>query len=575
MATLVGSLYTSLTLESSSFIANTKRAATAVEGMERQMNKAFGAAKAAGLAFIGGFAVDKLVDETRRALDYADAISDLSDRTGASTRALQEFRFAAQLSGSSVDDADAAVAKFARTLGLAQQGGKAQLDLFNELGVNIKNADGSYRSLDDVLKSFAEGVSKLPTVQQQNAATLEAMGKSAGSLTALLGQGAEGFDALANEAASYGIVLDEQLLRKAGPVNDQLDRMKMILDAQFASAVVKNADSVLAFAQALIVATSAAGNALRTVSDFRRGFSEILGDSGFISAVLANDQTVLKRGRDARLFDEIMAGELNANGLPGFGAGGRLPGDGPSSAGGGRASSQIKAIADIYGGLSANAVRLGGLDTLQDVLGRDGGVSQGLQDILDNSERFSTTIGEISTIAVDLSNVQIIDPALLDAGQRFGEDLSRNLGQALVLGQSLGDALINSIRAAAAELIASGLLSLLTGGKGGGGGILGSILNVGASFLGGARAGGGPVRAGLSYDVGELGRERFVAPADGMIIPNDMMGGGRQAVEVTVKTEPSPLFVQTVRVASAQAGQAAAADIARRQARPRMAAGRG
>ena len=31
---------------------------------------------------------------------------------------------------------------------------------------------------------------------------------------------------------------------------------------------------------------------------------------------------------------------------------------------------------------------------------------------------------------------------------------------------------------------------------------------------------GGPVRKGFSYDVGESGREKFVAPADGYIMPN-------------------------------------------------------
>ena len=41
-----------------------------------------------------------------------------------------------------------------------------------------------------------------------------------------------------------------------------------------------------------------------------------------------------------------------------------------------------------------------------------------------------------------------------------------------------------------------------------------------ASAFGGGRAGGGRVRAGFSYDVGENGREKFVAPSNGYIIPN-------------------------------------------------------
>lgn len=46
----------------------------------------------------------------------------------------------------------------------------------------------------------------------------------------------------------------------------------------------------------------------------------------------------------------------------------------------------------------------------------------------------------------------------------------------------------------------------------------------GFGMYGGARAGGGPVSAGIAYTVGETGRETFVPATDGVIIPN---GGGR------------------------------------------------
>ena len=49
-----------------------------------------------------------------------------------------------------------------------------------------------------------------------------------------------------------------------------------------------------------------------------------------------------------------------------------------------------------------------------------------------------------------------------------------------------------------------------------------------------------PVRRGFSYDVGESGRERFVAPANGFIMPN--MGGSAMSGRGTTKIEVKQSF---------------------------------
>jgi hypothetical protein len=56
--------------------------------------------------------------------------------------------------------------------------------------------------------------------------------------------------------------------------------------------------------------------------------------------------------------------------------------------------------------------------------------------------------------------------------------------------------------------------------------IVKGISNVVGGLFGGGKAAGGPVKAGTSYVVGERGAEMFVPKTDGVIIPNDKMGGG-------------------------------------------------
>ena len=56
------------------------------------------------------------------------------------------------------------------------------------------------------------------------------------------------------------------------------------------------------------------------------------------------------------------------------------------------------------------------------------------------------------------------------------------------------------------------------------------IANFFGSLIGGARADGGPVMAGVPYLVGERGPELFVAPKTGNIIANDDFGMGVRQV---------------------------------------------
>lgn len=247
-SSVIGALRVSLGLDSAQFERSANDAERRAYQLGERIGKALRSPVDAAISLKGALAgiatgatVAAFTAAAQRAFDFTDAIVDLADRTGASTKAIQEFRYAAQLSGSSVEAADTALEKFARTQGLAQAGSDGMVKLFRQLGVTSTD-------FDTALRQTIDGISKLPTVQQRNATAMQLFGKSAASLTALLGQGSKGFNDLAAEAQRLGVVLGDDVLRNAGQANDTLDRMKMILNAQFANAVAQNADSIVALA---------------------------------------------------------------------------------------------------------------------------------------------------------------------------------------------------------------------------------------------------------------------------------------------------------------------------------------
>lgn len=253
----VGSLVVDLALESAQFIRGLKQASAATTQAATQISSAMNLAKTAVKGFVGGFvgavSVDFLSAQIQQAFDYGDAIVDLADRTGATTKTIQELRYAAQLSGSSMENADAAVEKFAKNLGAAQNGNKALQKTFKDLGVTSTDTDTA-------IKQTMDGISKLGTVTARNQKTVELFGKSAADLTALMSGGTQGFNDLAAAAQSYGIVIDDHVLRNGGQVNDQLDTMKTILNAQMASMIIQNADALMQLANGFMQAATAAAN---------------------------------------------------------------------------------------------------------------------------------------------------------------------------------------------------------------------------------------------------------------------------------------------------------------------------
>jgi hypothetical protein len=186
--------------------------------------------------------------------------------------------------------------------------------------------------------------------------------------------------------------------------------------------------------------------------------------------------------------------------------------------------------------------------------------------------KIEVTNQALQGIASTLSDLQSYDFEINIIGQEqikladdFTNSLSSGLAQAILNGQSLGDALLNSIKAAASELISSGLLNLLSGGKRGVS--FGESISAVTSLFGGGRATGGSVMPGRAYVVGENRPELFVPSTSGYImprVPSGQGGGGQQSVNVTVN--PSPLFITTV----AQGAQAAAQETLRKSTRQRM-----
>lgn len=146
-------------------------------------------------------------------------------------------------------------------------------------------------------------------------------------------------------------------------------------------------------------------------------------------------------------------------------------------------------------------------------------------------ERARSLAAELQKVDFQIETINSRDLKIdaLETGVRFAENITQQLGQAVIFSGNIGDALVNSLKAAAAEAIGSGILNILTGGRAGRS--FGSTLaGIGSLF---GFAGGGPVSAGQVVRINETGQELFRPNVPGRIIPagqSSMMGGAGGAV---------------------------------------------
>jgi TP901 family phage tail tape measure protein len=154
-----------------------------------------------------------------------DEIAKTSKRLGFASDSLQELRHVANLAGV---DAGA----FTNSLGLLQKnardasmGSKSMSDAFGQLGVNVKNSDGSLKSAEVLLGEVADGMAKTENATMRTGIAQTLLGRSGRMMIPLLEQGSEAIGEQRKEARELGFVYSKELLGQSEGLVDAQARM--------------------------------------------------------------------------------------------------------------------------------------------------------------------------------------------------------------------------------------------------------------------------------------------------------------------------------------------------------------
>jgi hypothetical protein len=282
-SSVIGALRVNLGLDSAQFTKGTQQAQSSMQKLSSYM-------KTAGVA-IAGALVGAAAGMAKLAFDSiktADEISKAAQAIGIGTEELSRLRYAADISGVSFDSLQGNLGRFNRGIFDAANGTGNAGKALARLGIEIRNAEGGLKSQTQLLTELADKFQKMPDGVEKSALAMQIFGKSGADMIPFLNQGAEGIAKLTGEADKFGVVIDEETGRKAEEFNDNLSRLRGVLDSMatqiaadmlpalvdFTDWLVRNTGAIRAFAGEVSKAVQGIGFMVSKIIDGARALRD-------------------------------------------------------------------------------------------------------------------------------------------------------------------------------------------------------------------------------------------------------------------------------------------------------------
>jgi len=164
-----------------------------------------------------------------RQASVIDRIGKVSKVTGIATDTLQKFGFAAELAGVGVDQAQVAMRRFSRRVGEAQRGTGELAPTLKRLGIELKNTDGSFKSVEQVLFEFADGIRDAETDSEKLSIAFKGLDSEGAELVGVLNKGGDAMADMFDRAEALGGVLSASAIQGVENFMDSVTELTTVI----------------------------------------------------------------------------------------------------------------------------------------------------------------------------------------------------------------------------------------------------------------------------------------------------------------------------------------------------------
>lgn len=183
---------------------------------------------AAGFVTAAVLAATAIAVATKAALTNADAVHKAAQAAGMATQAFSEYAYSAGLSGISTEQLSTSLSKLNRGIVDAANFTGGASRAFQALGINVRNSDGSLKSVDQIMNEVADKFSQMEDGVGKSALAIEMFGRAGAQMIPMLNQGSRGLKEMREEAKLLGATIDSETGKAAEQFNDNLTRLATV-----------------------------------------------------------------------------------------------------------------------------------------------------------------------------------------------------------------------------------------------------------------------------------------------------------------------------------------------------------
>ncbi len=180
-------------------------------------------------AFIGlgvaGMAVS-FAGTIKGAIDAADQINKLSQRTGLAAEQLSQLQFAAKLSDVSTESLTTGLKKLNISIAEGAAGDKEKIANFKALGITLTDASGKVKTADQVLMDMSDRFSTAKDGAGKTAVAVALLGKAGDEMIPLLNGGSGALMDMMGNANKLGLTISTDFAKQAEEFNDNITIMQ-------------------------------------------------------------------------------------------------------------------------------------------------------------------------------------------------------------------------------------------------------------------------------------------------------------------------------------------------------------
>ena len=189
-----------------------------VQGKVKNLKIAVGGLNGTLKVFAGVLAAGAFTRFVKGAIDTGDSFGKLSTQTGIAANTLIAYTRAGKLAGVGQETIDKGLRRLAQSMREADQGVATYKDAFDDLGLSVRNTDGTLKSSEQVLGEISDRFADLPDGATKAAIAMEILGRSGAQLVPFLNMGSKGIK-------EFNTQVSDKFVKNAEDFNDTLTRI--------------------------------------------------------------------------------------------------------------------------------------------------------------------------------------------------------------------------------------------------------------------------------------------------------------------------------------------------------------